>query len=1027
MALATNPPASPTSAPPPAADEAPGWQRFVPSADATGVGTLIGCLIGAAIWGLAVAFPASFHMLELSFQRYLLQRRGPVAAGKDERPITIVTIDEISNAWMKRTHGYDPGGWDRKVYARVVEALRGLGAKAIGFDISFALPRDGTDEFAATLAKKRDTVLGVMLGGEALAREGVRSRSVTYVRPDPRLEAVALVGHMNQSMDPDEMVRTASLYAFTPGHRISSIPSLGLELATLALAGPDYIRPPETRSARDFPGMVEWFTGGSGGSKIQCDRDSRFFLSYKGPTPAFNTVSLYKLLDPKELPFLTWSTILPTEKREAQALPESRERLFPTGSGTIRLSVSPPDLEVEAIAFPAEWNGPWAIAKGRGSLALTGLSTGLHSVHVVRGLGPEALGIFTVSELPADGTTVPVEFPALTGPLEGRVQGITRPLELHLMGLGEYLGAGSYSEHVRLETGANGAFSTPALAGTDFYVAIEKVPDQAVSKGDEPVVLTLAGDPPVPEVPEIRVPLAGGRPGERLLLVDPDRPGPSFTPDLPVRMDGSKAYVSLACRGSRSLVLIERDGGATRGYLQAKPRATFDGAVVLIGDTTELGQDYVATPFDHPFFTLARRDEKKRSYTPGVEIHAHAIRNLLTGTTLSTPTGIELMHDPDRDRRARGQLLLLGLMLALCGAMGTAVKALRPVPAIAASVSFVLVYQELVYRAFASQLVWIHLGVPLTGMGATFVAVLWFNYITVERRRKFIRDAFRHYLDPDIVKELEKNPKAIELGGSQHVVTCFFSDIEGFSGFSEKMAPPELVKFMNEYLTAMSQVLLKYGGWIDKFIGDAIVCVFNYPRVQPDHALRCCLAALELKEKEAALREEWHARKLPEVRTRIGINTGTVIAGNVGTFERKNFTILGDAVNLAARLEALNKSYGTYLMIGDTTQTHVQAHLELRLLDLVRVKGRQGAAGVYEILGRKGQLAPEHLKALETWDRALAAYRAKHWDEAVELFQAYLAARPGDGPSETFLERITVLRDKPPPDPWDGTWTMEHK
>ena len=258
-------------------------------------------------------------------------------------------------------------------------------------------------------------------------------------------------------------------------------------------------------------------------------------------------------------------------------------------------------------------------------------------------------------------------------------------------------------------------------------------------------------------------------------------------------------------------------------------------------------------------------------------------------------------------------------------------------------------------------------------------------------------------------------------------MTAVFSDVAGFSSISEKMEPDELVVLLNEYLSEMTDIVLKYGGILDKYEGDAIMAFFGAPLDDPEHTKKCCLMALEMQERLAELRREWQKQGKPQLRVRIGINTGPMVVGNMGSKVRMDYTIMGDAVNLASRLEGVNKEYGTEIIISQDTYEACREEIEVRELDSIRVVGKKEAVAIYELLCRKGELAPEKKAMLKLYVQGLNLYKNRQWDEAITIFGEIFDKDPDDGPSLTYLERCLDYRINDPGPDWDGVHTMQFK
>jgi adenylate cyclase len=271
------------------------------------------------------------------------------------------------------------------------------------------------------------------------------------------------------------------------------------------------------------------------------------------------------------------------------------------------------------------------------------------------------------------------------------------------------------------------------------------------------------------------------------------------------------------------------------------------------------------------------------------------------------------------------------------------------------------------------------------------------------------------------------DPSMLNLGGERKELTAFFSDIQGFSTISESMEADELVHFLNEYLTEMCDIILKYDGTIDKFEGDAIIAFFGAPIYFEDHAVRACLCAVDIQERMKELRKKWTEEGRHEIHMRIGLNTGDMVVGNMGSADRMDYTMMGDSVNLAARLEEAGKQYRIYTMISEFTYEEAKEHIEVRELDITRVVGKEKPVKVYEILGRKGQVSPEKMKVVELFQEGLELYKNRYWMDAVVKFMAAIELDPHDGPSHVFMARCEEYNENPPSAGWDGVYTMTKK
>jgi class 3 adenylate cyclase len=285
------------------------------------------------------------------------------------------------------------------------------------------------------------------------------------------------------------------------------------------------------------------------------------------------------------------------------------------------------------------------------------------------------------------------------------------------------------------------------------------------------------------------------------------------------------------------------------------------------------------------------------------------------------------------------------------------------------------------------------------------------------RQRDQIQGLFKRYLSPQVVDELIRNPEKAAPGGERRELTVLFSDLVGFTSLSEEMSPEALVDLLNGYFERATEVLGQHGATLDKFIGDAIMCFWNAPLPQEDHAARACLTALRLLAVVDGLGPGLAARGLAPLDCRIGINTGPGVVGNLGSRAAQDYTVIGDSVNLASRLEGAAKVYGTRTLVSEETLKAARGVVLARELDLVRVKGRQLPVRVYELVGVAGTPPPAHL---ERFARGLALYRARRFAEAREAFLSC----PEDPPSRIFAARCEALDATPPPEAWDGVFSL---
>jgi adenylate cyclase len=355
----------------------------------------------------------------------------------------------------------------------------------------------------------------------------------------------------------------------------------------------------------------------------------------------------------------------------------------------------------------------------------------------------------------------------------------------------------------------------------------------------------------------------------------------------------------------------------------------------------------------------------------------------------------------------------------------------RLAPVFRAAIGFIVT----VLIVIASVLMFRYTGVFLGPLGTVFAmlsAVIVreiYSYAGSEKEKQFIRSAFSTYVSGDVVKEIINDPSRLQLGGTKRHMTAIFTDVKGFSTISEKLDPEELVSLLNRYLSAMSNVVLDEKGTIDKYEGDAIIAFFGAPLDLADHAMRACVSAITMKRIEMELNKtiKEHNLSPSPLLTRIGINTGSMVAGNMGTDNKMNYTIMGNAVNLAARLEGVNKQYGTWILASHDTVSETGNHLLTRKLDRVRVVGINEPVRLYELIDIADNAAPEQRKMVETFHEALDFFENRSWKQAADGFKEALAIKAEDPPSVKYLDRCENFLNKPPADNWDGVYNLTEK
>jgi class 3 adenylate cyclase len=303
------------------------------------------------------------------------------------------------------------------------------------------------------------------------------------------------------------------------------------------------------------------------------------------------------------------------------------------------------------------------------------------------------------------------------------------------------------------------------------------------------------------------------------------------------------------------------------------------------------------------------------------------------------------------------------------------------------------------------------------------------SYAGSEKEKQFIRSAFSTYVSGDVVKEIIADPSRLQLGGTKRYMTAIFTDVKGFSTISEKLDPEALVTLLNRYLSAMSDVILAEKGTIDKYEGDAIIAFFGAPLDLSDHALRACISAITMKKIEEELNKTIMEQNLSPTPlfTRFGINTGDMVAGNMGTENKMNYTIMGNAVNLAARLEGVNKQYGSAILASETTVLETGGRLLTRKFDRVRVVGINEPVRLHELVDTVEHSTPEQKKLVDVFHGALDYFEKRNWKQAADGFKEALAINADDNPSKIYYERTVEFINKPPDDIWDGVYNLTSK
>jgi len=432
--------------------------------------------------------------------------------------------------------------------------------------------------------------------------------------------------------------------------------------------------------------------------------------------------------------------------------------------------------------------------------------------------------------------------------------------------------------------------------------------------------------------------------------------------------------------------------------LQGKtPKKVMEGAIVLVGTTAPGLMDLRSTPVSAVY--------------AGVEIHANMIAGILDNSIKHAPAyaqGAEL-----------ASLALGGLLLSLL------LPFLGPLWSLTLTAALLAVAGGVNYMAWRSGLV-----LPLASQLLLFPTLYAFNasygFLVESRTKRQITGLFGQYVPPQIVSTMSQDPKRFTMEAESREMTVLFADVVGFTTISEAMTPKELSVFMNEYLTAMTAIIYEHGGTVDKYIGDAIMAFWGAPLHDPEHARHAVEAALSMQKRMVSLREEMTSRGFPEIKIGIGINSGQMRVGNMGSSFRVAYTVMGDAVNLSSRLEGLTRQYDAWIIAGQETEKLIPGYV-WRELDLVRVKGKNEPVKIYEPHGAELTLAQQYVNDITLFNQMVTAYRRQEWAAAETILHGLITARPDWKLYQLYLTRIQQYRKEPPPPQWDGVCTFTTK
>ena len=491
-------------------------------------------------------------------------------------------------------------------------------------------------------------------------------------------------------------------------------------------------------------------------------------------------------------------------------------------------------------------------------------------------------------------------------------------------------------------------------------------------------------------------------------------------------------------------------------------RSPFYNKIVILGVNVEVIHDVKSTPF-YNYMDMSQ-------LTPGMETHANAIQTILHDNYIKVFGGKTTRYLAEGAPYPFVNFLLIFTLCAIAYFLLTKIE-LHPIIAGIIIFSEGLIYYAFAMGMFANDYWWfwkssissllpssIHklfydqlqvtlpspgqsyvmpIIAPLAGLTLTYASNIIFQFLHEQQDKKFLRETFGTYISPEVLDKMYEEKQAPKLGGVEGYHTAFFSDIQNFSTFSEALEPERMVALMNEYLTVMSKVVLDNEGTLDKYIGDAIVAFYGAPVPVQDHELKSCITALGMQRALDDLRVKWRSEDdWPDIvysmQHRIGLNSGKMVTGNMGSEMRMNYTMMGDTVNLAARLESSAKQYGVYNFVGENIYESAKEQFIFRFLDFVQVKGKNIPVKVYELISEKDNADNETINLIRVFEKGLDHYFQKEWNQAIKCFEKadnmeeHFTSR-NTTPSAVYINRCSMFKENPPDRDWDGVWAMTSK
>lgn len=486
---------------------------------------------------------------------------------------------------------------------------------------------------------------------------------------------------------------------------------------------------------------------------------------------------------------------------------------------------------------------------------------------------------------------------------------------------------------------------------------------------------------------------------EEIMLVNPDND--KDVVHIPVDPIGG-GRILLNHLGPSQTIHTFSLADAYDNVFSAKERKLLKGMSLMMGPTAMAINDMRANPFEATF--------------NGVEQHAAVIDNIVSQRFFKRPVDIY--------RTEMLVIVAIGLVFSVLLAFSSAVTS--AVGALVLSVAYYYVDRHFWF----GKGIWVYMGMPYIQITGLFMTVTLYKYFTEEREKKKVKGAFQHYLSPDVMNQVLDNPDKLKLGGERKECTVFFSDVRGFTTISESLSPEKLCELMNDYLSPMTEIILKSGGVLDKYIGDAIMAFWGAPIDRPDQADVAARVVLAMMERLEVIRREFPAKGFPPVDIGCGLNTGPMSVGNMGSSERFAYTVMGDSVNLGARLESITKEYGVRSIMSEFTAAKLgdRKAFFLRDMDDIVVKGKKEPVKIFELIHPMILPSEQAVRdLLGEFHFAREAYRAQDWNKAKKHLKACMLIRPTDGPTQMYMERIEEMESAPRIDNWDGVHVFKHK